>query len=298
MIQKVKMSTIQKRIIFTAFLFIAPVFIYNMIFKIAPIFASLYLSLTDFSGFGEANFVGISNYLKALTDSEFWNAVLKTIQFSAEVLPLNMIVSLLLALLVNNSIRGIGIFRSIYYLPVITPMVAASMIWIWLYDAQFGILNLLLSFFNIQPINFLKDTKWALHSLVAMRVWRGAGWNMLVYLAGLQGIPKFLYEAASIDGATKSKKFLKITLPLLRPVHIYVLIVGLASTLQTFTEVYVMTGGGPLQSTTTVGLLVYRTAFDYMKMGYASAMSFILGVIIMILSIVSFIWGKRREVQA
>jgi ABC-type sugar transport system permease subunit len=293
---KRKLHTLQKRIIFTAFLLIAPVFIYNMIFRIVPIFASLYLSFTDFSGFGKANFVGISNYLRALTDSEFWNAVLKTSQFSAEVLPLNMIISLLLALLVNNSIRGVGIFRAIYYLPVITPMVAASMIWIWLYDAQFGILNYLLSLFNIQPINFLKDTKWALHSLVVMRVWRGVGWNMLIYLAGLQGIPKFLYEAASIDGATKFKRFLKITLPLLRPVHIYVLIVGLASTLQTFTEVYVMTGGGPLQSTTTVGLLVYRTAFDYMKMGYASAMSFILGIIIMVLSIFSFMWGKRKEV--
>ncbi len=293
---KRKLHTLQKRIIFTAFLLIAPVFIYNMIFRIVPIFASLYLSFTDFSGFGKANFVGISNYLRALTDSEFWNAVLKTSQFSAEVLPLNMIISLLLALLVNNSIRGVGIFRAIYYLPVITPMVAASMIWIWLYDAQFGILNYLLSFFNIQPINFLKDTKWALHSLVVMRVWRGVGWNMLIYLAGLQGIPKFLYEAASIDGATKFKRFLKITLPLLRPVHIYVLIVGLASTLQTFTEVYVMTGGGPLQSTTTVGLLVYRTAFDYMNMGYASAMSFILGIIIMVLSIFSFMWGKRKEV--
>lgn len=293
---KRKAHTLQKRIIFTAFLFIAPVFIYNMIFRIIPIFASLYLSFTDFSGFGKANFVGISNYLRALADSEFWNAVLKTCQFSAEVLPLNMIISLLLALLVNNSIRGVGIFRAIYYLPVITPMVAASMIWIWLYDAQFGILNYLLSLFNIQPINFLKDTKWALHSLVVMRVWRGVGWNMLIYLAGLQGIPRFLYEAASIDGATKFKRFLKITLPLLRPVHIYVLIVGLASTLQTFTEVYVMTGGGPLQSTTTVGLLVYRTAFDYMKMGYASAMSFILGIIIMVLSIFSFMWGKRKEV--
>lgn len=293
---KRKLHTLQKRIIFTAFLLIAPVFIYNMIFRIVPIFASLYLSFTDFSGFGKANFVGISNYLRALTDSEFWNAVLKTSQFSAEVLPLNMIISLLLALLVNNSIRGVGIFRAIYYLPVITPMVAASMIWIWLYDAQFGILNYLLSLFNIQPINFLKDTKWALHSLVVMRVWRGVGWNMLIYLAGLQGIPRFLYEAASIDGATKFKRFLKITLPLLRPVHIYVLIVGLASTLQTFTEVYVMTGGGPLQSTTTVGLLVYRTAFDYMKMGYASAMSFILGIIIMVLSIFSFMWGKRKEV--
>jgi ABC-type sugar transport system permease subunit len=293
---KRKLHTLQKRIIFTALLFIAPVFTYNVIFRIVPIFTSLYLSFTDFSGFGKANFVGISNYLRALTDSEFWNAVLKTSQFSAEVLPLNMIISLLLALLVNNSIRGVGIFRAIYYLPVITPMVAASMIWIWLYDAQFGILNYLLSFFNIQPINFLKDTKWALHSLVVMRVWRGVGWNMLIYLAGLQGIPRFLYEAASIDGATKFKRFLKITLPLLRPVHIYVLIVGLASTLQTFTEVYVMTGGGPLQSTTTVGLLVYRTAFDYMKMGYASAMSFILGIIIMVLSIFSFMWGKRKEV--
>lgn len=281
--------------IFTAFLFITPVFIYNMIFRIAPIFVSLYLSLTDFSGFGKANFVGISNYLKALTDSEFWNAIFRTFQFSAEVLPLNMIISLLLALLVNNSIRGIGIFRAIYYLPVITPMVAASMIWIWLYDPQFGILNFLLSLFNIRPINFLKDTKWALHSLVMMRVWRGTGWNMLIYLAGLQEIPRSLYEAASIDGATKFQKFSKITLPLLRPVHIYVLIVGLASTLQTFTEVYVMTGGGPLQSTTTVGLLVYRTAFDYMNMGYASAMSFILGVIIMILSVISFMWSKREE---
>jgi ABC-type sugar transport system permease subunit len=131
-----------------------------------------------------------------------------------------------------------------------------------------------------------------------MRVWRGAGWNMLIYLAGLQGISKNLYEAASIDGAKTFQRFTKITLPLLRPVHLYVLIVGLINTLQTFTEVYVMTNGGPLESTTTVGLLIYKTAFDYMKMGYASAMSFILGVLIMVLSVTGFVWRKEKGVRA
>ena len=209
-----------------------------------------------------------------------------------------MLISLLLALLVNSRMKGMAVFRAIYYLPVITPMVAASMIWLWLYDPQTGLFNFLLSLFNLSPVNFLKDPGTALHSVAAMRVWRGAGWNMLIYLAGLQGIPKALYEAASIDGANRFRSFIKITLPLLRPVHLYVLTVGLISTLQTFTEVYVMTAGGPLESTTTVGLLIYRAAFDYMDMGYASAMSFILGIIIMSLSVTVFLWKRDKEVAA
>lgn len=290
------MSKLDKKITLTAFLFIGPVFIYSVIFRIVPIFVSLFLSFTDFSGFGEANLIGMANYSNVLSDSEFWNSVLRTLQFSIEVIPLNMIFSLLLAILVNNKIKGVGLFRAIYYLPVITPMVAASMIWLWLYDPQLGIFNFLLSLFNFPPVNFLRDPSLALHSVVALRVWRGAGWNMLIYLAGLQGISKTLYEAASIDGATKFKRFMKITLPLLRPVHMYVFIVGLISTLQTFTEVYVMTGGGPMESTTTVGLLIYRAAFDYMDMGYASAMSFILGIIIMTLSVTGFLWKREKEV--
>lgn len=293
-----RLNKMQKRIALTAFLFIAPVLIYNIIFKIIPIFISLYLSFTDFSGFGIPNMIGFSNYTDLFGNGEFWNAVLRTMQFSVEVLPLNMLISLLLALLVNQSIKGIGIFRAIYYLPVITPMVAASMIWLWLYDPQIGVLNFILSLFSIPPVNFLRDPNTALHSIVAMRVWRGAGWNMLIYLAGLQGISKNLYEAASIDGARTFQRFTKITLPLLRPVHLYVLIVGLINTLQTFTEVYVMTNGGPLESTTTVGLLIYKTAFDYMKMGYASAMSFILGILIMVLSVTGFVWRKEKGVRA
>ena len=289
-------TRLERRILVTALIFISPVLIYNIIFRIVPIFVSLFLSFTKFSGFGEARLIGLGNYSRIVTDSQFWGAVLRTLQFSVEVLPLNMLISLLLALLVNTGIKGLSIFRAIYYLPVITPMVAASMIWLWLYDPQIGILNFLLSLFNIPPQNFLRSPATALHSIVAMRVWRGVGWNMLIYLAGLQGISKNLYEAASIDGASAFRRFMRITLPLLRPVHMYVLIVGLISTLQSFTEMYVMTGGGPLESTTTVGLLIYRSAFDYMEMGYASAMSFILGIIIMTLSVVSFLWRKEKEV--
>ena len=289
-------NRLKKRIMLTAFIFISPVLVYNIIFRIVPIFVSLYLSFTKFSGFGSAKLVGLVNYSRIFGDTQFWSAVLRTLQFSVEVLPLNMLLSLLLALLVNTGLKGMSVFRAIYYLPVVTPMVAASMIWLWLYDPQIGILNFLLSLFNIPPQNFLRSPATAMHSIVAMRVWRGAGWNMLIYLAGLQGISRNLYEAAAIDGASAFKRFLKITLPLLRPVHIYVLIVGLISTLQSFTEMYVMTSGGPLESTTTVGLLIYRAAFDYMDMGYASAMSFILGLIIMTLSVVSFTWRREKEV--
>lgn len=285
----------QKRITVTALIFIAPVLIYNIIFRIAPIFISLGLSFTSYTGFKEPIFTGLSNYMKLFSDEEFWNAIYVTFKFSLEVLPLNMIISLFLAIMVNYSFKFIGIFRAIYYLPVITPMVAASMIWLWLYDPNLGLFNYLLTFFGFSPLNFLKDPSTALESVAVMRIWRGVGWNMLIYLAGLQGIPKQLYEAASIDGAKSFRKFFSITLPLLRNVHFYVLIVGLIHTLQTFTEVYVMTGGGPLGSTTTVGFLVYRAAFDYLEMGYACAMSFILGIVIMIISVLLFMLNRKKE---
>ncbi|MGB9821777.1 MAG: carbohydrate ABC transporter permease [Pseudothermotoga sp.] len=283
-----------KRIARTALIFILPVFIYNIAFRIYPIIYSLYLSFTKFSGLGTPKFVGMKNFQSLILDKEFWLSMLRTMQFSAEVLPANMLLSLLLALLINRKMFGISLVRSICYLPVITPMVAASVIWTWIYDPNVGILNFVLNLFGVGSVNFLGNMSTALHSIVMMRVWRGVGWNMIVYLAGLQSIPKEVYEAASIDGANSLEKFVRVTLPLLRPVHMYVLLVGLVSTLQTFTEVYVMTQGGPINSTTVVGLLIYKTAFDYMDMGYASAMSFVVGTIIMLASILAM--SRRREV--
>lgn len=287
-------SRMYRKIARTALIFIFPVVIYNIVFRIYPIIYSLYLSFTKFSGLGTPKFVGIENFQRLFADKEFWLSTLRTLQFSAEVLPTNMLLSLLLALLINRKMVGISLVRSICYLPVITPMVAASVIWTWIYDPNVGILNFVLNLFGIGPVNFLGNMSTALHSIVVMRVWRGVGWNMIVYLAGLQSIPKEVYEAASIDGANSLQKFARITLPLLRPVHMYVLLVGLASTLQTFTEVYVMTQGGPINSTTVVGLLIYKTAFDYMDMGYASAMSFVVGTVIMLVSILAV--SRRKEI--
>jgi len=257
------------------------------------VFYSLFLSLTDFDGFSTPDWLGLANYRNIFSSDEFWNAVLRTAQFSIEVLPANLFLSLLLALLANRKRKGIGIFRAACYLPVITPMVAASVIWMWLYDPKLGVINFFLSLFSIPPVDFLRNVSTAMHAVVFMRIWRGVGWNMLIYLAGLQGIPVQYYEAARLDGASAFRRFFCLTLPLLKPVHSYVLIMGLISTLQSFTEMYVMTQGGPLESTTTVGVLVYRSAFDYMKMGYGSAMSFVLGAFIMGLSILSFLGRKK-----
>lgn len=285
--------SLRRKIAQTALIFVLPVLLYNIVFRIYPIVYAFYLSLTRFSGFGEPKFIGLLNFQNLFFDKEFWLSMLRTLHFSAEVLPTNMLLSLMLALLINQKIPGITIVRIICYLPVITPMVASSVIWIWIYDPNVGILNSVLTFFGLNPVNFLGNPSTALHSVVAMRIWRGIGWNMLVYLAGLQSIPRDIYEAASIDGANALKRFFRITLPLLRPVHIYVLLVGLASTLQTFTEVYVMTQGGPIGSTTVVGLLIYKTAFDYMNIGYASAMSFVVGTVIILASILAL--SRQRE---
>ncbi len=287
--------TVKKKMVLTAYLFILPVLAFNLLFRVAPIFMSLNLSFTDYDGFTSPNFVGFENYLNLFSQSEFWQSMLRTFQFAFEVIPLNMIISLFLALIVNDKIKGMGFFRAAFYLPVITPMVAVSIIWMWIYDPQAGILNYFLSLFSIPPVRFLQDPSNAMHSVAIMRIWRGVGWNMIIYLAGLQGISQNLYEAASIDGANKFRQFFKITMPLLKPVHVYVVTVAIISTLQTFTEMYVMTSGGPLESTTTIGVLIYRAAFDYMKMGYASAMSFVLGIIIMLLSLFNLLINKKGD---
>jgi len=285
---------LNRKIARAALAFVLPVLVYNIVFRIYPIAYAFYLSLTRFSGFGDPRFIGFINFQELFVDKDFWSSMIRTLQFSAAVLPANMLLSLLLALLINRKMFGISLVRAVCYLPVITPMVAASVIWMWIYDPNVGILNFVLNLFGVGPVNFLGNPSTALYSIAVMRVWRGIGWNMIVYLAGLQSIPKELYEAASIDGATSAKRFSKITLPLLGPVHVYILLVGFASTLQTFTEVYVMTQGGPISSTMVVGLLIYKTAFDYMNIGYASAMSFVVGSVIMLTSILAL--SRRKDV--
>lgn len=276
-------------------LFVAPVVAYVLVIHFIPIASSLYLSFTDYNVLSRPKWVGIANYVKLLfDDSLFWTAMRNTAQYSLEVLPLNIAISLGLALLVNRATRGIVIFRTLFYLPVVTSIIAVSMIWLWLYQPQSGLINLLLGKLGIGPIDWLGTPGLALHSLVIMRVWKGIGWNMVIYLAGLQGIPQYLYEAAEIDGASGISRLRYITWPLLKPVTYYIIVMGLISTFQTFGEVYAMTGGGPLDSTTTVAFLIYQRAFQYYEMGEASAVAFLLFLVILGLSLANIGYFQNR----
>lgn len=277
----------RRRAMLVAWAFVAPVFLYTLVFRVAPVLASFFLSFTEYNMLTSPKWVGLENYVHLVTnDPLFWRALRNTAQFAVEVLPLNIAISLALAILVNHQLRGIIVFRVFYYLPVVTSIIAVSMIWLWVYEPETGLLNLLLDaiFPGIEPIRWLKEPGLALHSLVIMRVWKGVGWNMVIYLAGLQGIPQYLYEAARIDGAPSWQQFRHITWPMLRPVTYYILVMGIIGVFQTFGEVYAMTKGGPLDSTTTVGYLIYQRAFDYLQMGSASALSFALFGIIFALS--------------
>lgn len=279
------------------YVFICPVVIYSLVTAFVPMVVSFYLSFTRYNMLTPAKWVGLANYRTILfSDDLFWRALRNTAQYALEVLPINIILSLGLAVLVNRALRGITLFRTAYYLPVVTSIIAASMIWLWVYDPDAGLLNLLLSrFFHLPPIDWLGNPRLALHSLVLMRVWKGIGWNMVLYLAGLQGIPDSLYESAKIDGASSVQQFRSITWPMLKPVTYYIVIMGLISTFQTFGEIYAMTRGGPLDSTTTVGFLIYQRAFSHFEMGEASAIAFMLFVIIFGLSLLNVKYFQYRE---
>ncbi len=267
-----------------ALLFIAPVLVYTVLFRFLPMIGSFFLSFTDYNMLSAPKWLGVQNYFRLFRYDLFWIALRNTAQYALEVLPLNIAISLGLAILVNKPLRGMAVFRTLFYLPVLTSIVAASMIWLWIYNDRLGVLNSLLEMVGWQPIDWVGDPRIALHSLVAMRVWKGVGWNMVIYLAGLQSIPRDVCEAARIDGAAGFTFFRRITWPLVLPVTFYILIMGLISTFQTFGEIYAMTHGGPLDATTTVGYLIYRQAFDYFEMGAASSTAFVLFGIILALS--------------
>ncbi|HEY8426139.1 MAG TPA: sugar ABC transporter permease [Limnochordales bacterium] len=277
------------------YLFVLPVVIYVVVVHFLPIASSLYLSFTRYTILSRPVWVGLANYARLLTDDPlFWRAMRNTAQYALEVLPLNIAISIGLALLVNRATRGVVLFRTLFYMPVITSIIAVSMIWLWLYEPRSGLLNLLLDQVGLGPVQWLGDPRLALHSLVLMRVWRGVGWNMVIYLAGLKGIPQEYYEAAEMDGASPWRKFIHITWPALKPITYYVIVMGLISTFQTFGEVYAMTAGGPLDSTTTVAYLIYQRAFQYYEMGEASSMAFTLFLVIFGLSLVNVRYFQSR----
>jgi multiple sugar transport system permease protein len=273
--------------------FISPWVIGFVFFTAWPFLRSLWLSFNRYDIIREPKFVGFANYESLLTNDEtFRNSVVVTLKFAAVSVPLSIIAGVGLALLLNANIRGIAVYRTLFYIPSIVPTVASTAIFIWILNPQIGFVNGILSKLGIVGPAWLNDPKWALWSLIFMSLW-GVGNSMVIYLAGLKDIPQYLYEAAIIDGASAIRRTLTITLPMLTPVIFFNLVMGVVGSLQYFTQAYIMTGGGPEDSTRFYSLYLFDRAWRYSDMGYASAMAWILFLVIVSLTAILFGTQKR-----
>ena len=267
------------------YLAIAPWLVGFILFTAGPMLISLWTSFTDWDLLTDPQWVGLENYRSLATDPTFIQSIKVTLAYTAAYVPLDLVGGLLLALLVRPRLRGIGIYRTIFYLPTVFSGVAFVVVWLWMLNPNGGLINLVLRWFGIEGPRWLLDPKYALWSLVMMSFW-GWGRSMALYLGGMQSIPGELYEAAAMDGAGSFRQFFKITLPLLSPIIFFNLVLSIISTFQSFTSAFVATNGGPLDSTLFLVLYIYRQAFEYFHMGYAAALAWVLFAIILILTLV------------
>lgn len=266
-----------------------------LIWVVLPIFGVFYLSFTQYDILTPPEWIGMWNYEDLWYDRLYWKAFGNTLYFTAVAMPTSVFLSLMLALLVNRKFKGAWLFRTIYYLPVVSPLIATALVWILFYEVSTGLFNYLLRQVGISPLGWLTSPAFAMPGVIAMSVWKGLGFNMVIFLAALQAVPRELHEAAAIDGADKIRQFWSITLPLLRPAMTYVLITTLISSFQVFAQVYVMTNGGPNNSTVTLVHLIYRTAFQNLDFGYASAMAVVLFFILVIASFINLRLVSRGD---
>jgi len=261
---------------FWAALFLLPNLLGFLVFILLPLIASFGLSFTSWDLLTPIKWIGLGNYKTLISDQVFWKVLWNTIYFTIGNVPVGIILSLFLAITLNQKIKGITIFRAVYFLPVISSTVAVAIVWQWLYNPQFGLLNYLLSLVGIDGPNWLSSTTWAMPAVIITSIWRGLGFNMVLFLAGLQGIPETYYDAAKIDGANWWALFKNITVPLLSPTTFFVVVISIINSFQVFDLIYVMTAGGPARSTSVLVHYLYQNAFQYFKMGYASAIGYVL----------------------
>lgn len=281
-----------KKEVIAALICLSPALLLAVIFVVIPLINVIYLSFTNWDLIKSSKkFIGLSNYLYIFSDSKFLKSIMNTLFFAGVKIPLDLILSLFIAILLDRKIFARRFFRASYFAPVVLPMVAATLIWIWIYDPTFGPLNQILGFFGIAPIKWLYDPNWSMLSVIFFSLWKGLGYDIVIFLAGLQAIPETYAEAARIDGGNSRQIFFKITLPLLSPVVSFVILMGIINSFKIFTQISVMTPeGGPLYSTGVMVFYIYQMAFENFKIGRACAASVIL--FLMILAIT----GVQRKV--
>lgn len=274
------------------YFFIGPQIIGLLLFVLGPVAFAFTISFMEWDITSTPRWLGLDNYAKRLSDPVFWHALRNTFVYTALHVPLTMIAALAIALLLNGKIPGRALFRAAFFVPVVTSSVAVALVWQWLYNADYGVINLALSHLNIQGPAWLQDTSWALPSIVLMSVWQGVGYNMVLFLAALQGVPRHLYESAEIDGANRWQRFRSITLPMISPTTFFVMVMSIIGAMQIFNEPYVMTRGGPADATNVIVLEIYKTAFKFYRMGEASSLAFVLFFMILLVTLAQFKLSK------
>lgn len=279
----------------TAFIFLSPTVIIFAAFILFPVFFSFYLSFQKWNMFNnDAVYVGLDNYKRMFQSAEFWQVLGNTAIYTFGTVPLNMIFSLTIAYWLNKKLIGKKFLRTAFFAPVVISPVAAALIWRWLYDPNYGVINYIVSLLGFDPVNWLNEPTAAMFALIVMGVWKTFGINMVLFSAGLQGIPDSYYEAAMMDGAGKWSKFWNITIPMLGPTTFFIMIMSMISSFQVFDIVYILTSGGPLGSTKVIVFYVYEYAFKFFEMGYASAISYMLFFLLLVLTMLQIKYMQKR----
>jgi multiple sugar transport system permease protein len=273
--------------------FLAPNLVGFLALMLGPTVFSFTMGFMNWGGLGLPQWIGLQNYVRLVKDPLFIKAVSNTALYTLEFVPLVLIFSTALALLFNRRARGTSFVRMLCFVPIITDMISVSFAWTWIYHLRFGVLNYFLGLVGVPPQAWLGDVKWALFSLVVLSVWRWMGYYAVIILAGLQGVPDVLYEAAKIDGVSRWQSFMYITLPLISPTLFFVMTTAIMSSFQVFEQMWVMTKGGPMNSTISIAMFLYKQGFQFLKMGYASAVAWMLFFMIFGVTVVNWIARKR-----
>jgi multiple sugar transport system permease protein len=294
---KAKMGKQARREEIAFYIFILPWIIGFILFDAGPIIASLLVSLTDWTILGSPHWIGLDNYHRLVNDQTFSKALRNTIYFTIGTVSLGIIFSFILAMLLNQPIRGVALFRLVFYLPVLVSGIAVAILWTNILHPDYGLINASLAKVGIAGPGWLKSPDWAMPGLILMSLWGGVGlWGVggltVIFLAGLQGVPQHLYEAAVLDGAGPWSKFWNVTVPMMSPVIFYNIIVGIITALQSFVLILIMTDGRPANATLVVGLYLYRNAFRFLDLGYASAIAWVMLIGIVLITVVHFALGK------
>lgn len=287
-------NALRRRETLAAYGFLLPNLIGFLIFTLLPVVAALLISLTDWNLLQPPKWVGLQNFATLAQDPLFRKVLGNTAIYVLGTVPVQMILALLVAMALNQGLPGTLFFRAAFFMPVVTSAVAIALVWRWIYNADFGVLNSFLYMLGVSdPPNWLTSTRWALPSVMIMSVWQQIGFSMVLFLAGLQGVPEHLYEAARIDGAGPFQRFLFITVPMLTPTTFFVFVINIINSFQVFDQAFIMTGGGPANATNTIVYNIYQNAFQFFKMGYAAAMAWVLFAIIFIVTVVQFRFQSR-----